>query len=177
MGTSMQNKPGKFNVLLLEHEDALSEILEEDLSELFDVTVFSNSRDALRYLEQTLPDVIVCDLYLIFNDEQGIEVGIEFLKAVKSRPETQAVPIVILSKYADLLHPISPESLEKYREEGMKWGPGKCYSWRELIAFQEELEGLNIGSSKIYNKLAYKDNYKTFALELSALLGATEGDK
>lgn len=173
----MQNKPRKFKLLLLEHESELSKILEEDLSELFDVTVFTNAKDALRYLEHTIPDIIVSDLYLISNNEEGIEAGLKFLKAVKSRHETQTVPIVILSKYGDIIHPISPENLEKYRKEGMRWGPGKRYSWRDLITFQKELERLNIDSSKIYNKLAYEDNYKSFALELRALLKVTRSDK
>jgi CheY-like chemotaxis protein len=57
----------------------------------FAVDSASNGQEALQMLEQKLPDLIVTDMQM---PEMG---GGEFITALKSRPQTAAIPIIILT--------------------------------------------------------------------------------
>jgi|SRR5262252_4502345 len=57
----------------------------------FAVDSASNGQEALQMLEQKLPDLIVTDMQM---PEMS---GGEFITALKSRPQTAAIPIIILT--------------------------------------------------------------------------------
>jgi CheY-like chemotaxis protein len=57
----------------------------------FVVESASNGRDALEILDRNLPNLIITDM------QMPIMGGSEFISAVKARPETAAIPIVIVS--------------------------------------------------------------------------------
>ena len=57
----------------------------------FDVESASNGLEALEMLKSIHPDIIITDIEMPKLD------GRQFIKALKSRPETSAIPIVVLS--------------------------------------------------------------------------------
>jgi CheY-like chemotaxis protein len=57
----------------------------------FDVESATNGLDALEILKKVRPDIIVTDLQMPKMD------GCQFIDALKSRPETAGIPIVILA--------------------------------------------------------------------------------
>jgi CheY-like chemotaxis protein len=57
----------------------------------FVVESASNGRDALEALDRNLPNLIITDM------QMPIMGGSEFISAVKARPETASIPIVIVS--------------------------------------------------------------------------------
>ena len=50
-----------------------------------------NGREALQVLEEEMPDVITCDISMPVVD------GYQFLMAARQNPETQHIPIVIVT--------------------------------------------------------------------------------
>jgi two-component system chemotaxis response regulator CheY len=57
----------------------------------FTVESATNGRDALQVLERMQPSLIITDM------QMPVMGGSEFITAIKARPETSAVPIVIVS--------------------------------------------------------------------------------
>ena len=57
----------------------------------FAVESATNGQEALEILETVLPDVIITDLQMPKLD------GHELIKALKSKPETSRIPVVVLS--------------------------------------------------------------------------------
>ncbi len=79
-------------VLLVEDEPAQREILRYNLtSEGYDVTLAENGDDALILVDEVMPDLILLDWML-----PGVS-GIEICRQVKSRKETRAIPVIMLS--------------------------------------------------------------------------------
>ena len=50
-----------------------------------------NGREGLQVLEQEMPDVVTCDISMPVMD------GYQFLMAAKKNPETQHIPVVIIT--------------------------------------------------------------------------------
>ena len=50
-----------------------------------------NGREGLQVLEQEMPDVVTCDISMPVMD------GYQFLMAAKKNPETQHIPVVIVT--------------------------------------------------------------------------------
>lgn len=63
----------------------------------FAVEAASNGRDALAILDRMRPDLVVTDLQMPLMN------GSELITTLKSRPETAAIPIVIVAGRASLL--------------------------------------------------------------------------
>jgi two-component system phosphate regulon response regulator PhoB len=80
------------HVLLVEDEPAQREVLSYNFeSEGFKVTKAENGDDALIFVEEEAPDLIVLDWML-----PGVS-GIEICRRLKSRAETKQIPIIMLS--------------------------------------------------------------------------------
>ncbi|MCK0138754.1 phosphate regulon transcriptional regulator PhoB [Aliiroseovarius sp. F47248L] len=79
-------------VLLVEDEPAQREILRYNLSaEGYDVTMAENGDDALILIEEVKPDLVLLDWML-----PGVS-GIEICRRLKTRKETRAIPVIMLS--------------------------------------------------------------------------------
>jgi two-component system phosphate regulon response regulator PhoB len=110
-------------VLLVEDEPAQREVLSYNLeAEGFRVTSADNGEDALLLVEEEHPDIIVLD-WMMPNLS-----GIEVCRRLKLRPETRAVPIIMLSARSE----------EVDRVRGLETGADdyvvKPYSIIELMA-------------------------------------------
>jgi two-component system phosphate regulon response regulator PhoB len=110
-------------VLVVEDEPAQREVLAYNLeAEGFEVTRAGNGEEALMLVEEAPPDVIVLDWMLPTVS------GIEVCRRLKSRPETRALPIIMLSARAE----------EVDRVRGLETGADdyvvKPYSVVELMA-------------------------------------------
>ncbi len=110
-------------VLLVEDEPAQREVLAYNLeAEGFDVTQADNGEDALLLVDEDPPDMIILDWMMPKVS------GIEVCRRLKLRPETRAIPIIILSARAE----------EVDRVRGLETGADdyviKPYSMVELMA-------------------------------------------
>jgi two-component system, OmpR family, phosphate regulon response regulator PhoB len=110
-------------ILLVEDEPAQREVLSYNLSaEGFRVTCAENGEEALMLVNEAVPDLILLD-WMLPNVS-----GIEVCRRLKLRPETRAVPIIMLSARSE----------EVDRVRGLETGADdyiiKPYSVIELIA-------------------------------------------
>jgi len=110
-------------VLLVEDEYAQREVLAYNLeAEGFDVIQADNGEDALMLVDEDHPDMIILDWMMPKVS------GIEVCRRLKMRPETRAIPIIILSARAE----------EVDRVRGLETGADdyviKPYSMVELMA-------------------------------------------
>jgi two-component system phosphate regulon response regulator PhoB len=110
-------------VLVVEDEPAQREVLAYNLeAEGFDVARAANGEEALMLVRESPPDVIVLD-WMLPNVS-----GIEVCRRLKTRPETRALPIIMLSARSE----------EVDRVRGLETGADdyvvKPYSIVELMA-------------------------------------------
>ena len=90
-------------VLVVDDELAIADMLRVVLEgEGYQVVTASNGQAALASLATTRPDLVLCDLMMPLLDGQ------ELCRAMKSDPQYQAVPIVLMSAVGDSL--ISPDT-------------------------------------------------------------------
>jgi DNA-binding response OmpR family regulator len=64
----------------------------------FEVLLAGNGLEALQVLEQSLPDLIICDMTMPELD------GIGFVKAIKAKSETRNIPVIFLTASNDARH-------------------------------------------------------------------------
>lgn len=85
--------PGKiYKILLVEDEEFLRRIFKARLvGDGYDVTDVGSAENALEWLEQAAPDLIILDLYLPRMN------GFDFLKLLKVNPARAGTPVLILS--------------------------------------------------------------------------------
>jgi DNA-binding response OmpR family regulator len=84
------------HILVIEDEPAVQTLLRKQLAAHgFEVTIAADGLDGLMKLEQLKPDLMICDVMMPNLD------GIEFVKAVKAHPATQAIPIIFLTAKSD----------------------------------------------------------------------------
>ncbi len=81
----------KKKVLVIDDEVNIGLLLENFLSEEYDVTYHNNGKDGLDWLETTLPDLIICDIEMPDLD------GFGFLSEVRQRGFTSHTPVIMLS--------------------------------------------------------------------------------
>ncbi|WP_434287211.1 phosphate regulon transcriptional regulator PhoB [Celeribacter sp. SCSIO 80788] len=110
-------------VLVVEDEPAQREVLAYNLeAEGFAVSKAENGDDALLYVDEDNPDIIVLDWML-----PGVS-GIEICRRLKTRPDTREIPIIMLSARSE----------EVDRVRGLETGADdyvvKPYSVIELMA-------------------------------------------
>ncbi|HTX88896.1 MAG TPA: response regulator [Bacteroidales bacterium] len=117
MATTMKSK-----ILIIDDERSIRLLLENFLSKRYEVVSKSNGSEAMRWLEDQVPDLIICDIQMPFMD------GYEFLKQVRQRSFTQHTPVIMLSGVDTskdrvrcyrlgsqdfLVKPFNPEELEE----------------------------------------------------------------
>lgn len=132
-------------VLLVEDEPAQREVLGYNLrSEGFDVVVAADGDEAMLLVAEENPDIIVLDWML-----PGIS-GIEICRRLKSKSETRAIPVIMLSARSE----------EVDRVRGLETGADdymvKPYSVLELMArVRNQLR--RVRPSSVGQRLEYED--------------------
>jgi two-component system, OmpR family, phosphate regulon response regulator PhoB len=111
------------NILLVEDEPGIQELLKLNLGQAgHQVTATSDAEDALQYLRNTLPDVILLDWML-----PGMS-GIDLCKRLRADSRYQPVPIIMLTARGE----------EQDRVAGLDTGADdyitKPFSPRELVS-------------------------------------------
>lgn len=112
----------KKKILVVDDETSICLLLENFLSQDYDVVSIHNGEEALVWLEGNLPDLIISDIQMTNMD------GYQFLTKVRQRGFTKHTPIVMLSAKAEskerikcyklgaqdyLTKPFNPEELEE----------------------------------------------------------------
>ncbi|MDE3252892.1 MAG: response regulator [Bacteroidota bacterium] len=112
----------KHKILVVDDEKSIGLLLENFLSQDYDVVQMSDSTLALDWLEENLPDLIICDIQMPVID------GYSFLKTVRGRGFTSHTPFIMLSAKSEskerircyqlgaqdyLTKPFNPEELEE----------------------------------------------------------------
>jgi CheY-like chemotaxis protein len=83
-------------VLLIEDDHSLREEIVNVLElEGFEVVTADNGRIGLERLREGRPDLVLCDLMMPELD------GYETLKVIRGNPETEALPVIVLTTHGD----------------------------------------------------------------------------
>ena len=86
-------------VLVVEDDAGTQTLLKKQLSSKgFEVTIAKNGLDGLVQLEQSTPDIIVCDMNMPELD------GVGFVRAIKAKNETRKIPVIFLTASNDPRH-------------------------------------------------------------------------
>jgi two-component system phosphate regulon response regulator PhoB len=156
------------HILLVEDEPAQREVLGYNFeAEGFSVTKSENGDDALMFVEEDAPDIIVLDWML-----PGVS-GIEICRRLKSRAETRQIPIIMLSARS--------EDVDRVR--GLETGADdyvvKPYSVIELMA-RVRTQLRRVRPTTVGQVLSYEDiqldaeTHKVTRSENPLKLGPTE---
>lgn len=112
----------KKKILVLDDEMSIGMLLQNFLSKDYDVTTIFNALEALTWLDENIPDLIICDIQMPEMDGYG------FLTKVRERGFTKHTPVIMLSGRAEskerikcyrfgaqdyLTKPFNPEELEE----------------------------------------------------------------
>ncbi|MBS1510970.1 MAG: response regulator [Bacteroidetes bacterium] len=112
----------KKKILVVDDEINICLLLENFLSQDYDVITINNGNDALDWLEGNLPDLIISDIQMSKMDGYG------FLSHVRKRGYTRHTPFIMLSARAEskerikcyqlgaqdyLTKPFNPQELEE----------------------------------------------------------------
>jgi DNA-binding response OmpR family regulator len=112
----------KKKILIIDDELNIGLMLENFLSKNYDVQYISKSEEALEWLEDHLPDLIICDIQMPAIDGFGV------LLNIRQRGFTSHTPVIMLSARAEskerircyklgaqdyLIKPFNPEELEE----------------------------------------------------------------
>jgi DNA-binding response OmpR family regulator len=81
----------KHKLLVIDDEKSIRLLLENFLSQMYDVVCKNDGQEALEWLEGNLPDLIICDIQMPYLD------GYQFLKKLRQRGFTKHTPVLMLS--------------------------------------------------------------------------------
>lgn len=133
-------------ILVVEDEDSLRELIVFNLTKAgFDVVESENANDALIFIEEITPDLIILDIMM-----PGLK-GTQLLQLLKKSPKFSSIPVII----------ISARSSESDIVEGLELGADdyitKPFSMKVLIAKVKIL--LRRLQKKEENTIEYKGIY------------------
>ncbi len=110
------------HVLVIDDDAATRSLLEKQLrANEYEVTLAENGLDGLMRLETLTPDVIVCDINMPKLN------GLEFIKAIKDRQDTRAIPVIFLTSETD------PQAMIKGINVGARYFLTKPLDAKELL--------------------------------------------
>ncbi|MEK7123781.1 MAG: response regulator, partial [Patescibacteria group bacterium] len=82
----------KKKILIVEDEEMLAKVLVEQFNKAgFDVEAVFDGEEALESLKKSAPDLVLLDIILPKKD------GFEVLKEIKENPDTQDIPVIMIS--------------------------------------------------------------------------------
>ena len=81
----------KHKILVIDDELSIRLLLENFLSQDYDVVTKSDGAEAMEWLEGNLPDLIICDIQMPNMD------GYQYIKQVRNRGYTKHTPVIMLS--------------------------------------------------------------------------------
>lgn len=133
-------------ILIVEDEEALRELMSFNLTKAgYDVVEAENANDALIFLEEITPDLVILDIMM-----PGLK-GTQFLQIMKKSPKYSYIPVII----------VSARSSEADIVEGLELGADdyitKPFSMKVLIAKVKIL--LRRQNKKEENIINYKGIY------------------
>ncbi len=85
----------EYSILIVEDEHTLRRLLEYKLGKQFNVRTAENGVEALKSLEEELPDLIISDIMMPKMD------GFTLQSAIQEKQETRAIPFIFLTAKAD----------------------------------------------------------------------------
>jgi two-component system phosphate regulon response regulator PhoB len=137
---------GMNRILIVEDEEALRELMSFNLTKAgYDVVEAENANDALIFLEEITPDLVILDIMM-----PGLK-GTQFLQIMKKSPKYSYIPVII----------VSARSSEADIVEGLELGADdyitKPFSMKVLIAKVKIL--LRRQNKKEENIINYKGIY------------------
>ena len=109
-------------ILAIDDELTMRTLLEFFLNETYEVVTIASGEEALEWLDETIPDLIISDIEM-----RGMD-GFEFLKQVRLRGYTKHTPVIMLSGNSEskervkcyqlgaqdyLIKPFNPEELNE----------------------------------------------------------------
>ena len=109
-------------ILAIDDELSMRTLLEFFLKETYEVVTIASGAEALEWLDETIPDLIISDIEM-----RGMD-GFEFLKQVRLRGYTKHTPVIMLSGKSEskervkcyqlgaqdyLIKPFNPEELNE----------------------------------------------------------------
>lgn len=78
-------------ILLIEDDDLLRRLVSRTLAQEYDVIVAENGEDGLRFAEEILPDLILCDICLPDMD------GFDILRHLRNQDSTRTLPLIFMT--------------------------------------------------------------------------------
>jgi len=78
-------------ILLIEDDDLLRRLVSRALMEEYDVIAAENGEDGLRFAEEVLPDLILCDICLPDMD------GFDILRRIREQETTRTLPLIFIT--------------------------------------------------------------------------------
>ena len=113
----------KKQILLIEDEDNVRQMVSRLLTKnSYDVKEAVDGLDGLRVLENQIPDLIIVDVMMPNLD------GMTFIRALKTRRETQTIPIIFLTAKGD------PRSMIEGINVGAKFYVTKPFQMEDLLS-------------------------------------------
>ena len=112
----------KKKILAIDDEITIRLLLENFLSEEYEVITKADGKEALEWLEGNLPDLVICDIQMPQID------GYQFVEKLRQRGYTRHTPVIMLSAAESskervkcyrlgaqdfLVKPFNPEELEE----------------------------------------------------------------
>jgi DNA-binding response OmpR family regulator len=112
----------KKKILAVDDELSICLLLENFLSQNYEIVTINESLEALKWLEDNIPDLIISDIHMPNMD------GFEFLTKLRERGFTKHTPVIMLSGRSEskerikcyklgaqdyLTKPFNPEELEE----------------------------------------------------------------
>jgi DNA-binding response OmpR family regulator len=94
----------KKKILVVDDELSICLLLENFLSGEYDVTVINTGDEAMEWLENNMPDLVICDIQMPGMD------GYTFLSRFRQRGFTRHTPVIMLSAKAE-----SKERIKAYK--------------------------------------------------------------
>ncbi len=114
----MQDK----KIMIVEDSEVVYEMIKDELEEKgFQVLVATNGFEALRDLEEFMPDLIVTDIMMPKVD------GLELCEAIQNRMETRDIPFIFLSSRFD------EDTVKRGRAIGGKYFIAKPFEMETLL--------------------------------------------
>jgi len=139
-------------ILIVEDEKDIHMLLNELLSENYKLIIAYNGLEAIKIIEDVIPDLIISDVMMPFMD------GVEFCKKIKTNLKTCHIPFIMLTAKDSVIH----------RIEGIESGansyiPKPFYPDHLLIRIQKLLEEKEL-ISKYFKQDTLTENLSTLPI-------------